>query len=137
MVHGAGFAVVAGEIRKLAEESAQSAEQIQALVEQVQSSTNSTVMATEEGTKTLKTGTALAEKTNAAFHDVASSVGGVVEGIQVISLSAKEQATAVGHVGAAMDEINRGAREIEMQATNTKHGVSQMTQAVGQLREII
>jgi methyl-accepting chemotaxis protein len=134
---GAGFAVVAAEIRKLAEESGLSANRIQQLVDQIQSSTNSTVMATEEGTKTLKSGTDLAQKTTEAFHEVAGSVGVAVEDIQQISLNVKEQAHAIGHVGDAMDDINRGARENEKQASSLKQGVGRLQEAVAELQAIV
>ena len=48
---GKGFSVVAGEIRKLADQSKQSAEKINALVREIQASINSSVMVTDEGTK--------------------------------------------------------------------------------------
>ena len=134
---GAGFAVVAGEIRKLAEESAASADRIQQLVEQVQASTNSTVMATEEGTRTLKSGTTLASKTADAFQHVTASIVGAVEGIQQISLNTKEQAHAISHVGAAMDELNLGARKTEQQAISSKQGIDQLQDTMSQLKAIV
>ncbi|MGD1717232.1 methyl-accepting chemotaxis protein [Dapis sp. BLCC M172] len=48
--HGKGFGVVASEIRKLADESRKSAEKIYTLVADIQTSINSTVLATEAGT---------------------------------------------------------------------------------------
>jgi methyl-accepting chemotaxis protein len=51
--HGKGFGVVATEIRKLADQSKKSAERINTLVLDIQNATNATVMATEEGTKTV------------------------------------------------------------------------------------
>ena len=58
--HGKGFAVVAGEIRKLADESKQATATISSLVSDIQQATNSTVMATEEGTKEIESGINLA-----------------------------------------------------------------------------
>ncbi len=58
--HGKGFAVVAGEIRKLADESKKATAKITSLVADIQQTTNSTVMATEEGTKEIETGLNLA-----------------------------------------------------------------------------
>ncbi len=58
--HGKGFAVVAGEIRKLADESKQATAKIAVLINNIHQSTNSTVMATEEGTKEIESGVKLA-----------------------------------------------------------------------------
>lgn len=52
--HGKGFAVVAGEIRKLADESKQAITKITSLTSSIQYTTNSTVMATEEGSKEIE-----------------------------------------------------------------------------------
>ena len=52
--HGKGFAVVAGEIRKLADESKQATTKISALITNIHQATNSTVMATEDGTKEIE-----------------------------------------------------------------------------------
>ena len=58
--HGKGFAVVAGEIRKLADESKQATTKISSLINDIQHTTNSTVMATEEGSKEIESGVKLA-----------------------------------------------------------------------------
>lgn len=51
--HGKGFGVVAGEIRKLADQSKKSAEKINALVTDIPGAINTTVIVTDEGTKTV------------------------------------------------------------------------------------
>ena len=53
--NGKGFAIVAGEIRKLADESKQAITKITSLTSNIQYTTNSTVMATEEGSKEIET----------------------------------------------------------------------------------
>ncbi|HNW25356.1 MAG TPA: methyl-accepting chemotaxis protein [Candidatus Gastranaerophilaceae bacterium] len=62
--HGKGFAVVAGEIRKLADESKQATTKITNLIKDIQQATNSTVMATEEGSKEIELGVKLADNIN-------------------------------------------------------------------------
>src|SRR5262249_24758403 len=93
--HGKGFAVVAAEIRKLADESRKSAERINSLVGDIQKATNSTVMATEEGTKTVELGIRLAQETVQAFNGVAHSSQIASEAAQQTLLSVPQQVTAV------------------------------------------
>ena len=54
--YGKGFAVVAGEIRKLADESKQATTKITTLVSEIEQTTSSTIMATEDGTKEIENG---------------------------------------------------------------------------------
>lgn len=82
--HGKGFAVVAGEIRKLADESKQATTKISALISNIHQSTNSTVMATEEGTKEIETGVQLAhylEKNISSLIEVINEISALQEGI--------------------------------------------------------
>ncbi|MBP7212162.1 hypothetical protein KBA27_04935 [bacterium] len=60
--HGKGFSVVAGEIRKLADKSKQATSKISTIIKDIQQATNSTVMATEEGSKELESSTKFANK---------------------------------------------------------------------------
>ena len=77
--HGKGFAVVAGEIRKLADESKQATAKIAVLINNIHQSTNSTVMATEEGTKEIETGVKLA-------HHIDKNINSLINVINEISL---------------------------------------------------
>jgi methyl-accepting chemotaxis protein len=109
--HGKGFAVVAAEIRKLADQSKKSADRINALVLDIQNATNATVMATEEGTKTLEAGTHQTHRTTDAFDHLAASITTVFESAQQTLLSVQQQVAAVGQVVEAMTEIQREATE--------------------------
>ena len=135
--HGKGFSVVASEIRKLADESKKSAARINSLVEDIQKSTNATVMATEEGTKTVDQAIRSAQDTLQAFTLVATSSNSASEAAQQTLFSVPQQVTAVKQVLTSMDALNTGARETADGIGQTKIGVDNLRVTALKLKEMI
>lgn len=135
--HGKGFAVVAAEIRKLADQSKQSAEKINGLVSQIQNSINTTVMVTDEGTKTVDSGMQIAQNTALAFAGVKESVNNVVMNNQQIALNIRQQSTAFEQVLTAMNAINQGARETAAGITQTRIGTQKLNDVTQELKELV
>ncbi|MGL5080357.1 MAG: HAMP domain-containing methyl-accepting chemotaxis protein [Microcoleaceae cyanobacterium] len=135
--HGKGFSVVAAEIRKLSDESQKSAQRINILVSDIQSAINSTVMVTEEGTKTVQSGVAMSQQTSNAFAGVAEAVNNVVISNQQISLNVKQQAIAIGQVLEAMGALNQGAAETANGISQTRLGVQQLNQVASELQSTV
>jgi methyl-accepting chemotaxis protein len=134
---GKGFAVVAGEVRKLAEQSKKSADKIKVLVAEVQTSINSTVMVTDEGTKTAAESIRLAEETAGAFNGIASSINDVFLNSQQIALSAKQQAVAVQQAVSAMNAINLGAKETAAGVSQVKAATKDLAGTAKELQAIV
>lgn len=135
--HGKGFAVVASEIRKLADQSRKSADKINALVTDIQAAINTTIMVTDEGTKTVDQGMKLTHSTSEIFIGVADSINNVFLNSQQIALSAKQQALAVQQVVAAMNAINLGAKETASGITQVKVSTQQLNEAAQNLKAVI
>jgi methyl-accepting chemotaxis protein len=135
--HGKGFSIVANEIRRLADQSQRSAEKISTLVLQIQNATSSTVMVTDEGTKTVKTVVAIAQKIEQAFTGVEESVNEVVLNNQQISLNLKQQLDGIQQVVQAMDVINKGARETAVGISQTRVGTQQLNKAALELKQMV
>lgn len=89
--HGKGFAVVAGEIRKLADESKQATTKIASLINDIQHTTNSTVMATEEGSKEIESGVKLAGNIEDNFNVLNNTLSELMKFIENVSLSTENQ----------------------------------------------
>jgi methyl-accepting chemotaxis protein len=121
--NGKGFAVVAAEIRKLADQSKRSAEKINVLVLDIQKSTNSTVMVTGEGTKTV-------EKIVDAIKTIALNG-------QQISLTSNQQAIAVQQVVEAMNSLNIAARETVSGISQIKVGTQRLNDAAQELKTVV
>lgn len=122
---GQGFAVVANEIRKLADESQHSATQINHLVKEIQSAVSSTVLVADEGTNTVTQGISLVEDTVQVFTGMQEAVDEVVLSNQQIALNVQQQVQAVQQVVSAMTSLNQGAREtaqgIQQTQSETEH----------------
>jgi methyl-accepting chemotaxis protein len=135
--YGKGFAVVANEIRRLSDQSQKSAEKINLLVSNIQKAINSTVMVTEEGTKTVKTGVQIAQNTEQTFSGVAKAVNHMVLNNQQISLNLKQQLDAIQQVVKAMNAINKGAKETAIGISQTRSGTEQLNKAARTLKQMV
>ncbi len=131
--HGKGFAVVASEIRKLADQSQKSTERINALVADIQTAINSTVMVTDAGTKTVDEGVKIARETAEALRGVTEAINEISVSTQQISLSAKQQAIAVQQVVEAMNALNQVASENAENISQAKLGTEKLNQAAQNL----
>jgi methyl-accepting chemotaxis protein len=135
--HGKGFAVVAEEIRKLADQSRQSADKIGGLVSDIQNAINTTVMVTDEGTKTVNAGMNVTEQTANAFAGVLESINNVAMNNQQIALNIRQQGKAVQQVLDAMSSINKGAQENAAGLSQIKTGTQQLNESAKSLEAIL
>ena len=83
--HGKGFAVVAGEIRKLADGSKQATSKIASLINDIQNVTNSTVMATEDGTKEIEDAVKNSDYTDVNFEEIVNTVKQISDDVNKVS----------------------------------------------------
>ncbi|MEO5361418.1 MAG: methyl-accepting chemotaxis protein [Nitrospirota bacterium] len=135
--HGKGFSVVAMEIRKLAEQSKKSAEEINSVVTEIQKATNSTVMVTEESTKTVDKEMELAETAAETFGKLSSVIRSSAENIQQIFLNIQQQSAAISQVVGAMNSINRSVKETSSGITQTKQGLLKLDEVAKDLKQMM
>jgi methyl-accepting chemotaxis protein len=116
---GKRFAVVADEIRRLADRVTASTKEIRSLIEEVRSAANTTVMATETGSKTVDAGTRHFVEVTSAFRQIAGLVDTTTEAAREIELSTKQQTSAVEQVNMAVANVAQATRESETSSTQT------------------
>jgi methyl-accepting chemotaxis protein len=108
---GRGFAVLAEEIRNLAEQSKQATKEIKAILDDIQKATAATVMATEEGSKAVAKGEQQAETVSKVILDLASSVSNSSRSADTIASSAREQLKGIEQVTQAMESIRTASQQ--------------------------
>ncbi len=134
---GKGFAVVAKEIRKLADQSKESASKINALVADIQKAIRSTATVTNDGIKTVENGVKLALKTADSFAGVAEAIDSIVLNSKQISFTARNQAIAIEDVVEAVNSLNLAAQETASGISQVKVGISQLNQAAQDLKSVV
>ncbi|MEI8128642.1 MAG: methyl-accepting chemotaxis protein [bacterium] len=108
--NGKGFSVVASEIRKLADESKQATTKITSLIKNIQQATNSTVMATEEGSKEIELGVKFADNININIESLINLIGEVKLSAEEIFIDSESQTNSSNSVSSIFYTLDEGLK---------------------------
>ncbi|GAA4719560.1 methyl-accepting chemotaxis protein [Brevibacillus fulvus] len=104
--HGRGFAVVADEVRKLAEQSAQSAQQIAQLILGIQEDTNATIETMHSVTQEVNDGRSAVNLAGTLFEQIEQAIERAATQIRQVSAAAQQIASRTQEVAEAMDNVS-------------------------------
>jgi twitching motility protein PilJ len=123
---GARFAVVADQVRKLAESSTQATREIADLVKVIQGETQDAVVAMEQETQAVEAGSASALKTGDVFKEISDIAKRSAELAQTIAGSAAQQTASTDQVGRAIKEFTGGTVATQKATDATRATVEDM-----------
>ena len=132
--HGKGFAVVAGEIRKLADESKQAITKITSLTSNIQYATNSTVMATEEGSKEIESALKEINSISTNSEKLVQLVSEIQNSFELINSSSKKQNELLNKLAQSISDVNSGSVGIIKTLDNSTGKLAQINNISNDLK---
>ncbi len=131
---GRGFAIVADEVRQLADKSAKSLKEIEQIVMQIQSETTSVMTAMEEGTQQVIKGTHLAEQAKRSLEDIIQVANRIDALVRSITADTVEQTETSRAVASVMQSVELTAQETSQEAQRVSGALQNL---VGVSRDLI
>ena len=134
---GRGFSVVAEEVQRLAERSAEAAKQIGALVRTIQTDTHDAVAAMEKSTQGVVEGARLSDAAGAALSDISLVSNRLAELIQGISFATGLQATSANGVADSIQHILSVTEQTQDGTQQTAHSIQQLSLLAQELKNSV
>jgi methyl-accepting chemotaxis protein len=135
--HGRGFAVVADEVRKLAERTVQATEQVTKSIKSIQTETSTAVDQMSQGTERVTNGVTHAEKAGQSLEAIVEGSRQVSVMIQSIAAASEQQSTATQNISQNIDMISSVTRQSAEGAQQAAMAATQLSDKSEQLRNLV
>ncbi len=132
---GRGFAVVADEVRKLAERTAHSTQEITAMIKTIQSGTHTAVVSMSNGVSRVETGVSLAKNAGISMQKITNNTEQTTISIAEISSTLKEQNAVSQSIGQSVERVAQSAEESHVVAEQFVRQSSEMTQIADKMNQ--
>jgi methyl-accepting chemotaxis protein len=126
---GRGFAVVADEVRKLAERTTKATKEIAGMIKKIQSDTKGAVTSMEEGTKEVDEGIKLADKAGSSLREIVGISQKVTDMVAQIAAASEQQSSA-------SEQISKNVEAISSVTNESAAGVQQIARAAEDLNRL-
>ncbi len=126
---GKRFGVVASEVRRLAERTKASAEEIKGIISEIYTATNAAVLTTEQNVKNVEKGAEITQKAGQSIEAILNLITQTADASNQIVMATQQQKTATEQVALTMREISEVVKQ-------TASGLKQSTAAVAELNKL-
>jgi methyl-accepting chemotaxis protein len=134
---GRGFAVVADEVRKLAERTGKATAEISEMIRSIQGEVNEAIGAMEDTNTKVETGLRYATEAGDQLSHIVKSVEGLQSMVQQIASATEEMSSTSEMISGDIQGIAQGAKEISSGADQIAQSSSELARLSGQLRNIV
>ncbi len=134
---GRGFAVVADEVRKLAERTGKATGEITEMIKSVQAETGEAVRVMESGIEEVGKGKELADQAGSSLNEIVTMSQNVMTMIERIATAAEEQSSASEQISQNVESISSVARETANGAEQSASAAEQLNRQAESLRQMV
>jgi methyl-accepting chemotaxis protein len=134
---GKSFAVVAGEMRSLAEQSRAATERVSLIITELQEEVSAAAQATEEGVRRADAGVQLAGRAGEAIRKLAEGVDESAHAAMQIAAAAGQQMTGMEQIAGAMENIQQVTAQGLTSTRQAEQSAGELNQLADRLREIV
>lgn len=134
---GRGFAVVADEVRKLAERTTDATKQIANMIRGIQKETDMAVEAMNQGNQEVQKGIDLADRAGQALRDILNSTKEVLEMINQIAAASEEQSATSEEISKNVVSISKVIAESSRRVEDVAHASEDMAKLTERLRNLM
>ncbi len=133
---GRGFAVVADEVRKLAEKTNRSSKEITQMISNIQNAAHGVVMAMENGVERVNLGVTLSRNAAESMVSIRTDQTSVTQVVDGIAGGLSEQATATRDIAVRIEEISQGTEKLAGKARQTNESAKRLEELTAHLRQL-
>lgn len=135
--HGRGFAVVADEVRKLAERTTKATKEIGSTIEAMQLETKSAVNSMEEGVREVETGAVETGKSGEALRDILKQINTVTTEINQIAVASEQQTATTDEIASNIQQISLVMHDTSKMIQENADAASQLSNLSKELQKIV
>ena len=134
---GRGFAVVADEVRALAERTTRATKEIGEMIKAIQKETKGAVAAMEQGVQQVESGTVEAAKSGQALQDILAQINDVAMQVHQIATAAEEQTATTSEISSNIMQITEVVRQTSQGAQESATAAAQLNGNAGELQHLV
>ncbi|MBN8643838.1 MAG: methyl-accepting chemotaxis protein [Planctomycetes bacterium] len=135
--HGRGFAVVADEVRKLADRTTKATEEIASSIKEIQRETSNAVERMTSGTEQVETGSQRAAQAGEALGAIVQGAESVAEMVRSFAAAAEQQSAASEQIARSVESISAVSRESSSAASQSAAAAGELSSKAEQLQRLV
>ncbi|HBA87052.1 MAG TPA: hypothetical protein DCZ75_03425 [Geobacter sp.] len=134
---GRGFAVVADEVRALAQRTTSATREIGEMIKSVQQQTKGAIAVMESGVESVEKGTVEAAKSGAALEEILQQIGSVALQVNQIATAAEEQTATTGEISSNIQNINEVVQDTSKNAQESAASALQLSRLAEEQQNLV